>query len=109
MNNFNKELGLRICKLREHRKLTREQLGELSNISDRFIYDIETGQKGMSAETLYKLSQALNVTSDYLLFGLESNNNFNRITGVLSKLNEQDQESIEKIIIEIYKMLSKNN
>ena len=109
MNNFNKELGLRICKLREHRKLTREKLVELYNISDRFIYDIETGQKGMSAETLYKLSQALNVTSDYLLFGLESNNNFNRITGVLSKLNEQDQESIEKIIIEIYKMLSKNN
>ena len=108
MNNFNKELGLRICKLREHRKLTREKLGELSNISDRFIYDIETGQKGMSAETLYKLSQALNVTSDYLLFGLENNNNFNRITGVLSKLDEQDQESIEKIIIEIYKMLSKN-
>ncbi len=63
----------------------------------------------MSAETLYKLSQVLNVTSDYLLFGLENNNNFTRITGLISKLDEQDRESIEKIIIEIYAMLSKNN
>lgn len=109
MNNFNEQLGFRISKLREKRKLTREKLGELANISDRFIYDIETGQKGMSAETLYKLSKALNVTSDYLLFGIENSNNFNSIIGILSKLDEHNKESIEKIIIEIYKMLSKSD
>ena len=61
MNDFNK-------KLRERRTLSRETLGEMAEISDRFIYDVETGQKGISAETLYKLSRALNVTSDYLIF-----------------------------------------
>ncbi len=64
MNNFNKKLGIKIKKLRGRRKLTREKLGEMAEISDRFIYDVETGQKGISAETLYKLSRALNVTSD---------------------------------------------
>ena len=58
MNDFNKKLGLKIKKLRERRKLTREKLGEMAEISDRFIYDVETGQKGISAETLYNLSRA---------------------------------------------------
>ena len=58
MNDFNKKLGLKIKKLRERRKLTREKLGEMAEISDRFIYDIETGLKGISAETLYNLSRA---------------------------------------------------
>ncbi len=110
MNDFNKKLGLRICKLREQRKLTREKLGELSHISDRFLYDIETGQKGISSETLYKLSLALNVSSDYLLFGVESNSEtIERITGFLKRLDKENQESIEKILIEIYGMISKVN
>lgn len=97
MNDSNKKLGLRICKIREQRKLTREKLGELSNISNKFIYDIETGQKGMPSETLYKLSIALNVYSDYLLFGIETNNEIiERVTGLLKKLNKENQESIEK-------------
>ena len=46
MNYFNKEVGLKVSQLGERRKLTREKLGELSHISDRFIYDIENWSKG---------------------------------------------------------------
>ncbi len=109
MNNFNKKLGLKIKKLRERRKLTREKLGEMAEISDRFIYDVETGQKGISAETLYKLSRALNVTSDYLLFEVEENKNeLSYVTEMLKKLDKDNLESVEKIIIEISKLASKN-
>lgn len=52
VNDFNRKLGLKIKKLRERKKLTREKLGEMAEISDRFIYDVETGQKGIAAETL---------------------------------------------------------
>ena len=108
MNDFNKKLGLKIKKLRERRKLTREKLGEMAEISDRFIYDVETGQKGISAETLYKLSRALNVTSDYLLFEAEENKNeLSYVTEILKKLNKDNLESVEKIIIEISKMIYK--
>ncbi|MGN1043507.1 MAG: helix-turn-helix domain-containing protein [Acutalibacteraceae bacterium] len=109
MNNFNKKLGLKIKKLRERRKLTREKLGDMAEISDRFIYDVETGQKGISAETLYKLSRALNVTSDYLLFEVEENKNeLSYVTEMLKKLDKDNLESVEKIIIEISKLASKN-
>ena len=108
MNDFNKKLGLKIKKLRERRELTREKLGEMAEISDRFIYDVETGQKGMSAETLYKLSRALNVTSDYLLFETEENkNDLSYVTETLKNLNPSELESVEKIILEISKMISK--
>ena len=109
MNDFNKKLGLKIKKLRERRKLTREKLGEMAEISDRFIYDVETGQKGISAETLYKLSRALNVTSDYLLFEAEENKNeLSYVTEILKNLSPSELESVEKIILEISKLTSKN-
>lgn len=109
MNDFNKKLGLKIKKLRERRKLTREKLGEMAEISDRFIYDVETGQKGISAETLYKLSRALNVTSDYLLFEVEENKNeLSYVTEILKSLSPIELESVEKIILEISKLTSKN-
>jgi transcriptional regulator with XRE-family HTH domain len=66
------EMGTRIKKLRTEKKLTRERLAEKAEISTQFLADIETGNKGMSAATLYKLSRALCVSSDYLLFGNEN-------------------------------------
>ena len=107
MNDLNKEIGYRVSKLREHLGLTREKLGELADLSDRFIYDIETGQKGMSAESLSKLSKALKVTSDYLLFGTEGNADFSYIIEILKNLEQADLESVKKILIEIAEALSR--
>ena len=108
MNDFNKKLGLKIKKIRGRRGFSREKLSEIAEISDRFIYDVETGQKGISAETLYKLSRALNVTSDYLLFEAEENKNeLSYVTEILKNLSPSELESVEKIILEISKMISK--
>ncbi|MCD8103622.1 MAG: helix-turn-helix domain-containing protein [Lachnospiraceae bacterium] len=63
------EIGQRIRHLREAQGYSREQLAEILNISPRFCYDIELGKKGMSMETLCNLSQALNVSTDYILLG----------------------------------------
>ena len=50
-------------------ELSRDQLAEKIDVSAQFIYDIEYGHKGMSIQTLYKLSQALEVSADYFLAG----------------------------------------
>lgn len=63
------QIGSRMKKQRELLGLTREQLAEKLDITPRFCYDLELGLKGMSVSTLSKLSEALNITSDYLLFG----------------------------------------
>jgi transcriptional regulator with XRE-family HTH domain len=73
MREFNKsfyiEVGNRIKTTRESKKLTRDKLSQMTEISDKFLYDIEVGNKGMSADTLWRISQALEVSADWLLGG----------------------------------------
>lgn len=67
-------IGLRIKTCREALGLTREVFSELVNVTPRFIYDIELGNKGMSIDTLVYIGKTLNVPIDYLLFGDVSEN-----------------------------------
>lgn len=46
------DAGNRIRYLRERQHYTREQLAEMADISPKFLYEIESGQKGFSADTL---------------------------------------------------------
>ena len=38
----------------------------------KFLYEIETGKKGFSADTLSRISVALSVSCDYIMFGEET-------------------------------------
>lgn len=69
MNDFYYEPASRIRELRECNRFTREQLAELADISPKFLYEIETGKKGFTADTLYRISKALSVSSEYILTG----------------------------------------
>lgn len=64
-----KEVGERIRYLREVNNYTREAFAEKVGISSKFLYEIEMGKKGFSADTLLKISQALAVSCDYLMIG----------------------------------------
>lgn len=64
-----KEMGRRIRERREYMQLSREQLAEFLDVSPQFIADVEYGNKGVSIKSLYILSQALGVTTDYILAG----------------------------------------
>ncbi|MBQ2614999.1 MAG: helix-turn-helix transcriptional regulator [Clostridia bacterium] len=66
---FNKEMGTRIRTQRELLGYTREALAEKLDISTKFCSDIENGTRGMSLDTLCKLSKELLLTTDYILFG----------------------------------------
>lgn len=93
---LNSEIGSRILDLRRNKKLTREQLSEKAEISTQFLADIESGKKGMSAATLYKICLALCVSADYLLFGYIENKS--RIAEIISSLPEKQRASAEKIL-----------
>ena len=64
-----KEIGRRVRLRREHLGLSREQLAEKIDVSNQFIADIEYGNRGMSLETLYKMSKILKTSADYFLAG----------------------------------------
>lgn len=65
------QVGARIRELREIQNYTREVLAEKVDISAKFLYEIEAGKKGFSADTLCRISKALSVSCDYIMLGEE--------------------------------------
>ena len=53
------ELGERIQELRKANNLTRDQLASKARLSSKFLYEIETGKKGLSVESLLKIAEGL--------------------------------------------------
>lgn len=64
-----KEIGLRIKTIRKEKHITAEKLAELVGVSVQTISNIENGRKGVSLQVFLKICKALEISSDYLLFG----------------------------------------
>lgn len=60
------ELGKKIKRMRLNRGLTQEQLAEAIDISQRTLSGIEIGENFVTAETLDKIINALNTTTEEL-------------------------------------------
>ncbi len=99
--------GLRIRGVREKRHYTREKLAEMAGISSKFLYEIESGTKGFSADTLYKLAEALEISSDYILYGENRDRRDNRLIQALDKFEQAQSDSLVEIIELIYKISEK--
>lgn len=63
------QIGARVEKVRRDRNLSRTQFGELMGVSARHIGRIEKGANGLSVDLVMKMCHAMDVTSDYILFG----------------------------------------
>lgn len=62
-------IGSRVKAERKHLGISQERLAETVGVSPHYIYEIERGMKAMSLETLINIINALEISSDYLLFG----------------------------------------
>lgn len=67
-----RQVGMRIRELRKIQSYTREVLAEKIGISPKFLYEIEMGKKGFSAETLCRMSRVFCISCDYIMFGEEN-------------------------------------
>ena len=100
-----KEMGRRVRLRREFLELSRDQLAERVDVSVQFIYDIEYGHKGMSIQTLFKLSQAMDVSADYFLAGKvyagddeDAMRLREEIHSTLDKCNAQQLKGVSQIV-----------
>ena len=97
-------MGKRIEMLRECRKLTREEVAEKAGISTKFLYEVERGKKGISAQTVLKLAQVLNTSCDYIMTGddqtIKSTYDYNNCKMFTLK----QQKIIEKILKLIWEL-----
>ena len=67
-----KEIGLKIAYYRKKKGYTQAQLAEMVGISSNYLSLIERGNKGQSysMETLFKITEALEITVSELFFGM---------------------------------------
>ena len=100
-----KGIGKRIRKLREEQGITREELASKSEITAKFLYEVENGKKGMSAANLYKIATALSSSCDYILLGRNKTDSEGEIERLYSELLKGMNEEQRKIIVKILEML----
>lgn len=107
MNKFYDNTGERIRELRELSRYTREEFAEMVEISPKFLYEIETGKKGFSADTLYRIANAFSVSCEYILSGNEVGLS-QKITDVLSLFNGAQLDSVIKLLHILYEINTKS-
>ncbi|UOG32687.1 helix-turn-helix domain-containing protein [Leptospira noguchii] len=76
----------RLRQLRVMKKMSQEELGQLTDLNYNHIGRYERGDSRPSADKLKALAEALGVTTDYLLDGNSSN---------VARVNLEDQELLE--------------
>ena len=88
------EIGGRIKAYRKSIGISQERLAEMINVSPHYIYEIERGTKTMSLETFVTLSEALNLSADYILFGNKKDDTVS-LSEQLSKMDEEQRTRAE--------------
>lgn len=108
MTREEKEIGGRIKYLREENNYTRDELAEKIGISAKFLYEIETGKKRFSAETLVKIAQAVSVSCDYIMLGnrLESKE-IEDISNILRRFSKEQLELVGDMLRVMMKLFCK--
>lgn len=93
------DVGIRIKELRESKKFTREELAEKADISSKFLYEVEKGRKGLSADTLLKISRTLSCSCDYILTGKTyEKEQMDQAAKMLSGFEEKDRQQVVKLL-----------
>lgn len=106
MTQEEKEIGERIKYLREVNNYTRDALAERIGISAKFLYEIEKGRKGFSADTLVKIAKSVSVSCDYIMFGDKAQNKgIDDIEKILEEFSTEQLEQIRGILEVMLKLV----
>ena len=97
--------GARVKDARKRIGMTSEKLAEKSHRTENFILRIESGKKSCSLHTLYKLSSAMNVTTDSLLKGetiqIKEYKDREIIDNILNNCDKKQLKAIKEVLIAI--------
>ena len=90
--------GERLRSRRNSLSMTQEYIANQIDISLRFYQMIERGEKNVSVDTLMRLSKALRISADYLLFGTPPESFGNPITEIYEGLTSEQREDATNIL-----------
>jgi len=108
MNSIYNKAGARIRELREINRYTREIFAEIAEISPKFLYEIETGKKGFSADTLYRIAKGLSVSCEYIISGDNHDGYGEEVLKTLKLFNNSQIGTVSNLLKLIYELNAKN-
>lgn len=86
------EIGKRIKTKRIEMQLTQEKLSEIIDVSPSYVSEIERGTSISSLATITKIAQTLNVSLDYLIYGINQNNSNSTFFEILKTIPTKNHE-----------------
>lgn len=107
MNSFYEKAGGRIRDLRKKNRYTREEFAELTGISSKFLYEIEKGKKGFSADTLYRITKVLAVSCEYILSGESQKDYSEEMLNTLNLFNHTQKIKVVELLKTVHEINSK--
>ena len=93
-----KAIGKRLRMQREFLGYTRDYLAEQLSVSTNFCRDIEIGAKGMSIQTLARVSSILKLSLDYIVFGESTDRDYEPLMLMLNACKPEKQKYAEEIL-----------
>ena len=104
---MDKMISKRICQARKAKQLTQEDLSDLSGLSVSAISHIETGRNSTSLKTLKHLCDILDVSLNYILYDILSEQQTSSQSPVVSDivaLTTQLDESQQQFVLDLIKV-----
>lgn len=91
-------IGERICTKRKQLGLTQEQVADRMDVSIQMVSNLERGNKAIKIDNLIKISEILNVSTDYILTGKTTSEDCSSLISRISLLTKDDFEMINMLV-----------
>lgn len=98
-----RQIGYRIKEVREQNRLSQAQLAEITDLSVSYISHIENAKRKASLESIIRIVNALGITVDELLAGVQINNPAAYQTDI-DILMEDCSENEKRFVYELIKI-----
>lgn len=97
----NQVIGERIRFHREKQNKVREEFAEAIGVTGKFCSDIENGSRGMSIQTLERISDYLHLSTDYILFGDAEKESDQIFLRIIERCPEKKKVFLKNIMLQL--------
>lgn len=108
MNDLVQQMGMRLFTRRKQLRLTQEELAEAANVTSQTISTAELGKKALRPENIVKICSALEISTDYLLYGCVTAEDRSTLMEKISKLQPSQYRHLEDIVNSYLAAVSEN-
>lgn len=106
-----RQIGYRIKEVREQNHISQAQLAEMTDLSISYISHIENAKRKASLESIIRIVNALGITVDELLAGVQMNNPTAYQTDIdilMENCSENEKRFVYELIKAILESIHKN-